>query len=473
MASKVLKTVGMYEQFERSGKPTRASHYCAGCGHGILHKLITEALVDLGLQDRTVLVNPIGCSVFGYYYWDVGNIGAAHGRAPAIGTAVNRVRPEAITVVYQGDGDLGAIGFNNTFQAASRGERMVTFFVNNAIYGMTGGQMAPTSLLNQKTVTSPAGRNPLNEGYPLHVCEVFSQLKAPVYIARCSLADTKRIMQARAAVRKALELQRDGKGYAFVEFLSPCPTNFGMDALTSAAFIANEMEKEFPLGVFRDISAEVAPREFKNIPHKPASSFFAKGDDTGVEAREDPNAKERRFKLSGFGGQGILSLGICIAEAGRHAGRFTSWLPSYGPEQRGGSASCSVVVAGRGVGSPSVDTPDVLVCMNQPAYERFAPTVAKGGTLIVDATVPLDAGKAPEGVRVLSIPAIQLAQENGVPKAANTVMLGALAALGVTGLPRDTLLKALADSFWKKPSLVPKNEAIFAAAETWCAEHIK
>ena len=464
--TKTLKTVGMYDTFSRTGKPVRASHYCAGCGHGILHKLITEALVDLGLQDRAVMVNPIGCAVFGYYYWDVGNIGAAHGRAQAIATAVSRSRPDAITLAYQGDGDLGAIGFNNTFQAASRGERMAVFFVNNAIYGMTGGQMAPTSLPGQKTATSPAGRDAVNDGHPLHVCEVLSQLKAPVYIARCSLADTKRIMQSRAAVRKALEIQRDNKGYAFVEFLSPCPTNFGMDSLTSAAFVANEMEREFPLGVFRDAVAETPSRHAPK-PRKPLSELFKADDGAGVEVREDPDAKELRFKLSGFGGQGILSLGVCVAEAGRYAGRFTTWLPSYGPEQRGGSASCSVVVAGRGVGSPSVDTPDVLVCMNQPSYERFAPTVAPGGTLIVDATVPPDSGTPPEGVRVVSVPAIQLATDHGVPKAANTVMLGAMSALGVTGLPRETLLKALADSFAKKPSLVPKNEAVFIAAEKW------
>jgi 2-oxoisovalerate ferredoxin oxidoreductase beta subunit len=470
---KTLKTVGMYDTFSRTGKPVRASHYCAGCGHGILHKLITEALVDLGLQDRAVMVNPIGCAVFGYYYWDVGNIGAAHGRAQAIATAVSRVRPDAITLAYQGDGDLGAIGFNNTFQAASRGERMAVFFVNNAIYGMTGGQMAPTSLIAQKTATSPTGRDAFNDGQPLHVCEVLSQLKAPVYIARCSLADTKRIMQSRAAVRKALEIQRDNKGYAFVEFLSPCPTNFGMDSLTSANFVATEMEKEYPLGVFRDAIAETAPRERKPPRCKSVAELFAGADDAVADAKEDPGVKELRVKLSGFGGQGILSLGVCVAEAGRYAGRFTTWLPSYGPEQRGGSASCSVVVAGRAVGSPSVDTPDVLVCMNQPSYERFAPTVAAGGVLVVDATVPLDSGKPPAGVRVVSVPAIQLATDHGVPKAANTVMLGALSALGALGLPRETLLKALADSFWKKPSLVPKNEAVFTAAEAWCTENIK
>ena len=134
------KTVGMYDVFNRSGKQTRATHYCAGCGHGIIHKLITEAMVELGLQDRTIIVNPIGCAVFGYYYWDCGNVGAAHGRAPAVGTAINRVHRDAVVISYQGDGDLGAIGFNNTFQAASRGEHLAVFFVNNAIYGMTGAR---------------------------------------------------------------------------------------------------------------------------------------------------------------------------------------------------------------------------------------------------------------------------------------------------------------------------------------------
>jgi 2-oxoisovalerate ferredoxin oxidoreductase beta subunit len=193
---KEVKTVGMYEVFSRSGRETRATHYCAGCGHGIIHKLITEAMVELGLQDRTIIVNPIGCAVFGYYYWDCGNVGAAHGRAPANGTAINRVRRDAVVVSYQGDGDLGAIGFNNTFQAASRGEHMAVFFVNNAIYGMTGGQMAPTTLEGMKTATSPFGRDPLTAGYPLHVCEVLNQLKAPVYIERVSVADTKQIGRA-------------------------------------------------------------------------------------------------------------------------------------------------------------------------------------------------------------------------------------------------------------------------------------
>ena len=210
-------------------------------------------MVDLGIQDRTVIVNPIGCAVFGYYYWDCGNVGAAHGRAPAVGTAINRVRRDAVVVSYQGDGDLGAIGFNNTFQAASRGEHMAVFFVNNAIYGMTGGQMAPTTLEGMKTATSPFGRDPLTAGYPLHVCEVLNQLKAPVYIERVSVADTRRIMQAKRAIRKALEIQRDGKGYACGGSHLVRPT-WG-DLVKAALFCMEQMEQEFPLGCLRDESA--------------------------------------------------------------------------------------------------------------------------------------------------------------------------------------------------------------------------
>ncbi len=466
------KTVGMYESFVRSGQPTRATHYCAGCGHGIIHKLITEAMVELGLQDRTIIVNPIGCGVFGYYYCDCGNVGAAHGRAPAVGTAINRGRREAVVISYQGDGDLGAIGFNNTFQAASRGEHMAVFFVNNATYGMTGGQMAPTTLVGMKTTTSPFGRDPLTAGYPLHVCEVLNQLKAPVLIERVSVADTKRIMQARRAVRKALEIQRDGKGYAFVEFISPCPTNMGLDSIRAAIFCMEEMEREFPLGCMRDNSATAVPR----APVAPApgvEAFFAQSErqHQAPVAEADEAFKEQRLKFTGFGGQGILSLGICVAEAARLEKRFTTWFPSYGPEQRGGSAACSVVVSGKPIGSPAVDRPDVLVCMNQPSYERFAPDVRPGGLVIVDASVPLTM-PAPAGVRVVSMPAIDLSLRLGVPQAANTMMLAALAWLEVTGLRSEHLLAALDASFKKKPALVEKNRLLFSEATAWLERHV-
>jgi 2-oxoisovalerate ferredoxin oxidoreductase beta subunit len=376
-----------------------------------------------------------------------------------------------VVVAYQGDGDLAAIGFNNTFQAASRGEHMAVFFVNNAIYGMTGGQMAPTSLTGMKTTTSPLGRNPLTAGYPLHVCEVLNQLKAPVYIERVSVADTPRIMKARLAVRKALEIQRDGKGYAFVEFISPCPTSCGTDSVKAARFCVDEMEKEFPLVCLRDESLTAEPRVPK-VAAPEVKAFFEQTVNRLVPSAVcDEAFQEVRLKFAGFGGQGVLSLGICVAEAARLERRFTTWFPSYGPEQRGGSAACSVVISGKPIGSPAVDRPDVLVCMNQPSYERFAGQVVPGGMIIVDTSVPQRA-QVPEGVRVVSLPAIDLSIKHGVPKAANTLMLAALARLGVTGLSREHLLTALDESFRKKPALVAKNRRLFNEAEVWMEQHM-
>lgn len=472
---KTIEQKGMYARFPRSGKDTRVTHYCPGCGHGIVNKLIAECCAEMGLQDETIFVDPVGCGVFTYYYWDAAHISAAHGRASAAATGACRARPGAVTIAYQGDGDLGAIGFNNAFQAASRGEKFGCIFINNSIYGMTGGQMAPTTLEGEKTTTTPFGRNPEESGHPLHVCEVFSQLQAPVYIARVSVADTKRIMQAKQAIRRVFEIQKAKKGYALLEILAPCPTNFRMDALKSAEFCMNEMEQEFPLGVFRDAekdgaaggkrieSAVLAVKE----PPRFAGCAELFGEPDGVDAppaEDDAGVKERRFKFAGYGGQGILSLGICVAEAARLEKRHALWFPSYGPEQRGGSASCSVVVSGTPIGSPTVEHPDVLVCMNQPAYERFVGDVKRGGTVVVDESVPL-ARRPPEGVALVRVPAIRMAEEFGVPKAANTMMLAALRKFGLTGLGEGSLETALCASFKKKPQLIEKNRELLLKAE--------
>ena len=461
---KTIEQKGMYPEFPRCGKAhARTTHYCPGCGHGIVNKLIAEACAEMGLQDQTIFVDPVGCGVFTYYYWDAAHISAAHGRASAAATGACRARPDAVTIAYQGDGDLGAIGFNNAFQAASRGEKFGCIFINNSLYGMTGGQMAPTTLAGETTTTSPFGRDPAVTGHPLHVCEVFNQLKAPVYIARVSVADTRRIMQAKQAIRKVFEIQRDKKGYALLEILAPCPTNLRMDAAKSAAFCLNEMEREFPLGVFRDETDRPACAA-QAVPQAASCGELFAEKDVVPPAVDDASFAERRFKFAGYGGQGVLSLGLCIAEAARLARRHTLWFPSYGPEQRGGSANCSVVVSGTPIGSPTVEHPDVLVCMNQPAYERFVGDVRPGGVVIVDETVPLN-GPPPEGVKRVVWPAIRMAEELGVPKAANTMMLAALKKLACTGLPDEHLETALVASFKKKPELGAKNLELLRRAE--------
>src|SRR5690349_21878726 len=255
-----------YDRFVRKSELQHQTHYCPGCGHGIAHKLVAEAIEDLGLQDRTIFVSPVGCSVFAYYYFDLGNVQVAHGRAPAAATGLKRACPDKIVIAYQGDGDLAAIGTAEIVHAANRGEKISVFFVNNAIYGMTGGQMAPTTLVGQRSTTSPWGRRPVNEGFPLHMAEMLASLEAPVYIERVALSDNKNIMRARRAVHKALELQRAGAGFTFVEILSPCPTIWGKDPVEARKWVAEKMIPSFPLEVFRDRTVDIV--ETNAPPHK-------------------------------------------------------------------------------------------------------------------------------------------------------------------------------------------------------------
>ena len=228
------------------------NHYCPGCGHGIIHKLLAQAIDELGVRERTILVAPVGCSVLMYYYLDVDSVEAAHGRAQAVATGVKRARKDMVVVSYQGDGDLLAIGTAETVHAANRGENFTTVFVNNAIYGMTGGQMAPTSLVGQKTKTSPYGRTPAEAGMPMRACELLAVLEAPVFIERCAVNNVKNVLRTKKAIRKALENQIAGRGYSFVEVLSMCPTNWGMDPVEAATWVDTDMVPYFPLGNFRD-----------------------------------------------------------------------------------------------------------------------------------------------------------------------------------------------------------------------------
>src|ERR1051325_9874503 len=218
------KPRSFFARYERKAELQHQTHYCPGCGHGIVHKLLAKAIDALGIQDRVILISPVGCSVFAYYYFDTGNIQVAHGRAPAGATAAKRSRPESLVVSYQGDGDLAGIGSAEMLHAANRGENITMVFVNNAVYGMTGGQTAPTTLLGQKTTTSPLGRTAINEGYPLKVCELLATLDAPVYLERVALGNNKQIMSAARALRRALDIQVRGLGFSLIEVLSPCPT---------------------------------------------------------------------------------------------------------------------------------------------------------------------------------------------------------------------------------------------------------
>ena len=249
-----------YEIYERKEELQHQTHYCPGCGHGIVHKMLATAIDRLGIQDQTVLISPVGCSVFAYNYFDVGNIQAAHGRAPAVATAAKRSHPHSIVISYQGDGDLSAIGSAEILHAANRGENITVIFVNNAIYSMTGGQAAPTTLIGQKSTTTPFGRSAANEGYPLRMSELLATLDAPVYIERVGLGDNKQIAQASRAIRRAVENQVRGLGFSMIEVLSPCPTIWKMSAVEAQHWVRDVMEKTYPLGVVCDRTKDREPR---------------------------------------------------------------------------------------------------------------------------------------------------------------------------------------------------------------------
>ena len=227
-------------------------HYCPGCTHGIIHRLVAEAIDDLGILGDTVGVAPVGCAVMAYDYFSCDMIEAAHGRAPAVATGLKRARPENIVFTYQGDGDLASIGMAETVHAATRNENITVIFVNNAIYGMTGGQMAPTSLPGQVTQTSPYGRDVSTVGYPIKICELLSSLDGPEYIERVAVNSVKNVMAAKKAIKKAFKNQVEGKGFSLVEVISSCPTNWGMTPKKALEWIHERMIPYYPLGVYKD-----------------------------------------------------------------------------------------------------------------------------------------------------------------------------------------------------------------------------
>jgi len=228
------------------------THYCPGCQHGTIHRLVADALDYFGIKDQTIGVASVGCSVFLYGYFDIDVIEAPHGRAPAVATGAKRVHPNRPVFTYQGDGDLAAIGTSEIIHTANRGEKLTVIFVNNTTYGMTGGQMAPTSLPGQKTSTSPEGRDVNTDGYPIRMAELLSGLEGTAYSVRVAVDTPKHVLQAGKAIRKAFKTQLDGQGFAFVEVLATCPTNWGMDPLKANERIAEEMIPCFPLGVYKD-----------------------------------------------------------------------------------------------------------------------------------------------------------------------------------------------------------------------------
>ena len=378
---------------------------------------------------------------------------AAHGRAPAVATAIRRSRPGSIVISYQGDGDLSAIGSAEILHTANRGENITVIFVNNAIYSMTGGQAAPTTLLGQKSTTTPNGRSAATEGYPLHVSELLSTLQAPAYIERVGLGDNKQIAQAARAIKRALDNQVRGLGFSLIEVLSPCPTIWKMTPVESQHWVRDVMEKEFPLGVFCDRTKERQPQALERLAAQPAPApaleelpgILGVAEEDLPEGNAAAMAKEQEIdlqvRIAGFGGQGVLLLGEVLAEAGLDAGLEVSWLPSYGPEMRSGTSNCHVRLSRQTIDSPLVTAPNVLVAMNEPSLRKFYKTVRAGGWVIYDGgEFPADCVR--DGVQVFAAPFTRLADEMGNKRAANMVMLGALVEIAEV-LPRASIGDAL------------------------------
>ncbi len=457
------KSPAFYDHYERKGELQHQTHYCPGCGHGVVHKLIAEALTELGVTDRAILVSPVGCSVFAYYYFDIGNVQAAHGRAPAAATALKRANPHSIVISYQGDGDLAAIGTAEIIHAANRGENITVFFINNSIYGMTGGQMAPTTLVGQKSTTSPWGRRSHNEGLPIHVCELLAGLETPTYLERVALSDMKNIMKAKKAVKKALEIQKRGDGFSLVEFLSPCPTILKMDPVVARNWVGETLMKAFPLGVFRDRKPDLPVDAV--VPQKTIAE--ALGVEEGAaepEVKQHHHTRQLMVKMAGFGGQGILLMGQLLAEMGLREQMEVSWLPSYGPEMRSGSAHCHVILSHDRIGSPLISQPDVLIAMNELSLHKFASTVASGGMILYNNTKLPEGFSAPQA-RVVCVPASEIADGLGSAKVANVVMLGAL--LEETEcLPAESAVLVL-EEMVKNPRLLELDKKAVAAGRDY------
>ena len=457
--------------FRKPDKLKQDTHYCPGCGHGIVHKIIAEAIDDFDIADRTIMISPVGCSVFIYYYFDTGNFQVAHGRAPAVATGIKRTNPDSIVISYQGDGDLAAIGFNNIIQAANRGENFTVIFINNAIYGMTGGQMAPTTVIGQKTMTSPYGRKAEWEGYPLKVSEVISSLDAPEYVERVSLTNAKNLMKARAAIRKAIKTQIEGKGFSLVEVLSPCPSGWRMTPVDSLKWVDEVLAKTFPLGVYKDVTKEREEGKWtRKLEPVPIEKYHEILELTGehLEIEGDMSKVPEKFQnpeilIAGFGGQGILLLGQTLAEAGMRHGYNTSWIPSYGPEMRGGTANCHVKIFEGRIGSPVVDNPSILITMNQPSLERFEPSLKPGGLLIYNTSM-ISIKPKRDDIETLPIPATEMADKIGSLRVANMVVVGAV--IEKTKILDVNVVKDALNTVVKHKKFIPLNlQAIDAGIE--------
>jgi 2-oxoisovalerate ferredoxin oxidoreductase beta subunit len=470
-----------YREFERHGDGkgvnAHSTTYCPGCGHGLAQKYLAEAIDELGVQDRTVLVGPVGCAVFMYYYFDVGNSQAPHGRAPAVAMGHKTANPDSIVVCYQGDGDLASIGLAEIVSTAQLGIPITVIFINNAIYGMTGGQMAPTTLIGQRTTTTPAGRT-LLAGQPLKMAELISGLDGPVYVERVALYDNRRRTHARRAIKKALELQVAGTGFAFIEVLSECPVHLGLEPEAAEEWVRENMVPVFPLGVKKDTTEGTSFPLIPTARFDPEEALAAVGTTTerpprfaeGFPTHIDPD--DISFKLAGSGGDGAQTAAMILTRGAINEGFDSTHIPSYGPESRGGTSYADVHVARKEVLSPAAPSPHVLVAFNAPSLVKFGPSVRPGGMIVYDSSVisTLPEGLA-SGVKTIAVPFAAVAKDLGAALVKNVVAVGALQ--GATKVfPEETFLTAICAALKDKCAMIPINEHAFRVGAKLAEEQL-
>ncbi len=457
-----------YENFERhshgEGLKGQSTHYCPGCGHGLIQKFMAESIAELGIQDRTIAVSPVGCSVFMYYYLDVGNTQAAHGRAPAVAIGHKVANPEAILISYQGDGDLASIGLAEIMQAAQMGLPMTVIFVNNAIYGMTGGQMAPTTLMDQKTTTTPMGRDRLT-GTPMKVAETMAQLDGPIYVERVALFDNKQRNRAKKAIRKAIQLQVDNKGFSLVEVLAECPTHLKASPIEAERWVKEQMLPLFPLGVLKD--EEVEPWFNLGKPtfdiDRVLEVIGGSSETTQTHAESFATHLDEHdvsLKFAGAGGDGAQMVAMLTSRAAISEGFDSTHIPSYGPESRGGTSYADVHVAADEVLSPASPNPHLLVAFNAPSLEKFGPTVQPGGTIIYDSSVISDPPELDASISMVGVPCMEIAMDLGAAKVKNVVALGALQAASQI-FPKESFLTAIGQALKNNCAMIELNEEAF------------
>ncbi len=454
-----MKTV-FYPRFDRhahgEGLKAHSTHYCPGCGHGIVHKYIAEVVEELGIQDRTINISPVGCAVFLYYYLDVGNTQAAHGRAPAVAVGHKMANPNSIVISYQGDGDLASIGLAEIMHLGEMGIPITVIFINNANYAMTGGQMAPTTLPGQKTTTTPYGRNRLY-GTPLRMAEIMAQMDGPIYVERVALFDNKQRVRAKRAIKKAIQLQVENKGMAFVEVLSECPTQWHMSPQESEKWVKEEMTKYYPLGVKKDISNEVDGWFQLESPVFDSQKVIQ---EIGATEKTAPRfgegfpshlaERDIAIKFAGAGGDGAQTAAMLVTRSAIHEGWDATHIPSYGPESRGGTSYADVHIAEVEVLSPAAPNPNILVAFNAPSLKKFAPRVQPNGIIVYDSSVISEIPDLDPSIKLYGIPFAEIAAKNlGKLMVKNIVALGAFQA-ATQMFPEETFLYAIEEMLTEK-----------------------